>query len=490
MTYSTFSSLPNVSGVYLAENTAGALPAVITSHSTIYAIVSGSTGAYNTLSQVSSLADFEAQFGTSPSENAIEHLFLNYGRAVVFVSRAAVAPRYEVAVDAITAGEYTLSIAVNEAAPVEVTIDVLGTETPSDLAASLIAEISQEMGAVLNATAGSAADTFYIRPDNPEHSLTVSVEAGDLTAVLATPDSPTANDYSYCINKTFDYYEYGELNPGFLICPEAFQALTSSLDRLVVGQALEFVAANKDFIALISSTPASNTVTSLQTDVSQYASPKGHSAFYAPYITTPADNLIAPDTSVAAVALRKCAREGFQQPPAGYGYPINNCKALSARFTIAERSTLANSRVNMLTYERGYGFTVQDDLTLSTNPLYQAINVRVVMNVLNVSLQRSFKSFLFQSVNAQLLESIENTAYNICYALYQSRALSGNTAVEAFSVECSERNNPPDQLENGDVNLTVIVAPTARVRRLLVSTYRVSSGNVQQIAANLIPATA
>jgi hypothetical protein len=75
-------------GVYVSENTVGAIPAGLSSFNCCYMIGTATAGVEKTPTQVVSLADFTNQFPGSPSLKSVRLFFRNYPSGVLFFVRA------------------------------------------------------------------------------------------------------------------------------------------------------------------------------------------------------------------------------------------------------------------------------------------------------------------------------------------------------------------------------------------------------------------
>jgi len=470
-------------GVFLQEETAGYRVLTIASHSAIYAIVSGTTGPYHEPTLVTNAVDFANQFGGSPSEAAIRLLFRNDPRAVVYAVRAALSPQFEIEVDAAVATNYTLTINGED-----VTYAATAQDDTADIALGLIDAINiSPIATTVTAFEAPTADSLRIRLDNPNPlTLTVTVESGGLTPAEITGTDLRASDYISAIERTFDIEE--DWAQGFLICPEAFQRLNSSTDRLAVGLSMEALASDPafDWVALIDTGATEyDTVAKIQTEGQRYATPQGHSSFYGPYVIDLENTLVPVSPAIAAIATTRYREQGFQQPPAGSTYPIKGVLDVARRFGNTEQSVLNPLGINLIRYLRNKGVVVWGMRTRASNPFYTFVHTRVIMNVLNGTLRAGFDDDLFTSIDGQgiQLARIEETAYSVCNRLWLGRALFGATPAEAFEVRCDFTNNLADDLEQGNIALEVWVAPAPAAEKLLVLTRRVAIGQVQASAA-------
>lgn len=466
-------------GVRVVETTAGYRVLTIADFETIYVIGSATTGDYLTPTLIRSPTDFTNQFGGSPSEAAIKLLFRNNRRAIAYFIRTNIASQVEVTVAAITAEDYTLT--VNGTV---VTATILLTDTVTTARDKLVAAINASAAAAVVTAIPTATDKFVVRGDAIATVVTITETETNLTTATPNPTTPTAADYIYAIENTFDYEE--DWPQGFLIAPQAFQLLTAQGDRLAVANAMEGLVSdeNFDWCALIDCGSTIDTVAELQTERNLYASPQGHSHYYAPYVTDLEDGIVPPSAAIAGLTTKRFTEEGFHQPGAGAKYPLQGVKDVTVRYNNQDQEVLNPLGINLIRNLRNKGVVSWAMRTLSADTFYRFTVTRVIMNVLNGTLRRGFDFDLFSSIDGQgvLLSRIEETARAVCRRLWRSRALFGNSEAAAFEVVCNFENNPADELENGNVLVEVYVAPSPAVERILINTIRVPIGQVQDAA--------
>jgi hypothetical protein len=482
MVSTTFASL-NRPGVFLVEQTAGFRQPELASFNAIYAIGSSTTGDYNTPTLCTSLEDFTNQFGSSPSEASVKLLFRNDRQAKLFFVRTRIATVFEVTLADVTAGPVILTI--NGTA---VTTTLLGSETDAEAIAKYILAINASSVASAVTAVSGDADSFLIRSDNPAVTLTVTESDDDVTLQNVTPESlPNATDYIYAIENTFDSVGGKNLEQGFLICPEGFQNLANASQRLALGTAMHDLCADKDFdwLALVDCGPDLTTVAQVQADGQQYSTPQGHLAFYAPYLIDLEDGVVPSSAAIAGLATRRYRNQSFHQPPAGAQFPVQGVKDVQTRFGNTQQSVLNPLGINLVRFLLNLGVVSWGARTRSSNSFYQFVNTRVILNVLNGTLRDSFDYEIFSAIDGFgiLFSRIQETARSICRRFWLSGALYGQTEQEAFACICDRTNNLPDDLENGNLTLSVFVAPSPTLEKLLIQTYRVGIGQVQTSAA-------
>lgn len=466
-------------GVRVVETTSGYRVLAIADFETIYVVGSATIGSFLTPTLIRNLEDFSNQFGGSPSEAAIRLLFRNNRSAICYFIRTDIAAQTEVTLTAITAEDYTLTIngtVVNTA--------ILLSDTLTTARNKIIAAVNAS--AVAAAVTAIATDTakLVIRADVPGATLTLVETENNLTTVNLTPITPSSADYIYAIEHTFDYEE--DWPQGFLIAPQAFQLLTTQSDRLAVGNAMHGLASteNFDWCALIDSGPGIDTLAEVQAEGQLYVAPQGHSHYYTPWLTDLETLSVPPSAAVAAIATKRFAREGFQQPAAGAKYPIQGVTGVAVKYGNQDQEILNPLGINLVRNLRNRGVVIWAMRTRSADTFYRFTVTRVIMNVLNGTLRRGFDFDLFESIDGDgiSLHRVDQTARAVCRRLWRGQALFGNTEENAFEVVCNFDNNTADELENGNVLVEVYVAPSPAAERILINTVRVPIGQVQEAA--------
>lgn len=463
-------------GVRILETAQGYRSLEVASFQTVYVIGSSESGDYLTPTQVTSLADFTNQFGSSPSEASIKLLFRNNRRAIVYFVRTPIAKRFTITVSTAVAGAYTTTI---DGTTVTYTAPASPSPTLASVASGLLAAINNSsVASAVTAVAGTDNDEVVVRADDPQANLTCTV-GSNLSVAALNLTTPGASDYVYAIENSFDVQD--EWTQGFLIAPQAFQLLTSQSDRLAVGNSMEALASDEafDWVALIDA-GADLTVSQAQAEGILYTSPQGHSGFYYPYLTDLEDGTVPPSAAVAGVATRRYRQEGFQQPPAGAKFPVLGVKDVVTKINTQQQEILNPLGINIIRNLRNKGVVVWAMRTRSNSEFYTFLNTRVIMNVLNGTLRRGFDNELFTAVdgNGLLLRSIYETAYAVCSRFWRDKILFGASEAEAFLVKCDFENNTREELERGNVLLEVYVVPAPAMEKLLVSTIRVSIGTL------------
>lgn len=311
---------------------------------------------------------------------------------------------------------------------------------------------------------------------------------GGSIAIVSDADPPLYSQFIYTLEHSFD----PELDEqGFIIAPEAFQRLTSKGQRESVALIMENVASTEgyDWMAFADSGPPSeiNKHDKAKREGLRYTTPRGHLAYFFPYLITVEDLLVPPSPAVAAIALRRYADQGFVQPPAGAQYPVKGVKDVAVPLVKAQQAAVNPLGINCIRYFPNQGTIVWGSRTRSANPYYRFVNTRIILNVLIGTLRHAFDTIIFTAVDGRgvLFSRIRETAYAICYRMWDGGAFFGATPQEAFFCKCDRENNPDLDLEDGIVRLDVYVVPVPTLERLLVSVVRTAIGQVEIVTRNI-----
>ncbi len=189
------------------------------------------------------------------------------------------------------------------------------------------------------------------------------------------------------------------------------------------------------------------------------ANPKGYGAFYFPWLQV-ADPLqaagtrisVPPSGHMAGIYARSDAQRGVHKAPAnevilgalGLQYPVS--KILQA--------TLNPVGVNVIRSFNGTN-KVWGARTLASDPAgdpeWVYINVRRLFNFLRESIDQGTQWVVFEPNSPDLWAKIRRNITAFLLTVWDSGALFGNTAEEAFFVRCDETTNPPAVRDLGQV---------------------------------------
>lgn len=474
-------------GTYVSEDTYGAVPISLASHSAVYVLgtCTAATFPYNTPIFCSNLADFTTQTVSSPSSAAVETFFNQRSGSGLYFVR--VAPRQEstIIATAFTPGTVlTFTISGNTVSYTCVTGDTAATATDG-------------LGkAINNNFAGTAS---YVRTGvstavaRYNTALTASVSANVTLGAPSTAATPKAYDVSDAIRNTF----VPENDQGYLCAPEFFQAFTLQSERTALQLAIESLCADPlyywvgviDFGEAVAT--SSFFVTAAKSERATFVSPRGNCISSFPYLINLSGANVPSSLAHIGVALRRMRAEGFVQPPAGVNYPVYGIKGTTVNINAASQDQLNPLGINCIRTLPNKGTVVYGARTLATSTYYRFAAVRVILNVLAGTLQDSFDGFILSTIDGQgvMLSRIRQTANNVCEILRLAGGLYGATPEQAYLVVCDNTNNTLDGLESGTVQLDVVVKPSPTMEVLNITVSRASLSTVLvEVAASGTPA--
>lgn len=187
-------------------------------------------------------------------------------------------------------------------------------------------------------------------------------------------------------------------------------------------------------------------------------------ACYFPYIVSAPcfgekENVIVPPSGcIAGIYALNDATRGVHRAPANYS--IRTAIGLTQRITRDQQGLLNEKGVNCIRHFRDEGIKVWGARTLSDDPQWRYVNVRRLYMMISETLEEQMSWAVFCPNDA----STRNTVAFSCDAFlkrqWMNGALVGNTPEEAFFVDCTDANNPPETVEAGILNVDIGICPS------------------------------
>lgn len=292
--------------------------------------------------------------------------------------------------------------------------------------------------------------------------------------VLKAGASATVPEWVTSIGAAID----DDTSIGILIAPEAFQTFTAAIDRLAVCNKLRDMAEANRMVVLADSGPAVVTGSAAIVEAATYTTARGHVAYYTPYLRDLNSVVIPPSGAIAGLATRRYREQGFQEPPAGAQFPIRGVLDVVTRYKGIDQETMNPAGVNVIRNLKNKGVVAWGARTRSSNPYFRFINTRVILNVLEETLEPAFDFMIFNSVRGETFTRIKETINVVCYRLWKAGALYGNTPSDAYGVICDDINNPALDLEAGILRADLWVVPAPTLERLFIQVNRTTIGQV------------
>jgi hypothetical protein len=311
-----------------------------------------------------------------------------------------------------------------------------------------------------------------------------------LTLVGGTDDPPTVQSYLDAIVVMGDEREvallampdlYGDVEDSderFAVLGAAVADADQKQDRLVLVDVPPEQIATHDVIAWAGRTPNIGTPddkppplsgltkacqqasTSYEPDTARAA------AVYYPRIwvgnplaTTPdeARLLLPPSGHVAGLISRLDRERGAYYTPANA--PLLEVYDVARGVRASDRAVLNAAGVNVIRCFPNQGLLVYGGRTLGAEPGNVFVAHRRLLHRLVRAMRAVAEPLVFDRNGPELWLTLVRAITTVLVQAYRAGALAGDTPAQAFSVQCDDQTNPPDQVDAGRVLCLVGVAP-------------------------------
>ena len=215
-------------------------------------------------------------------------------------------------------------------------------------------------------------------------------------------------------------------------------------------------------------------------------SSKAYGALYGPWIVIPdpvgvGDNpqlLIPPTGHVMGVYARVETTRGIWKAPAGDEANLRGVLDVETRMSAADHTDLVtNGSVNGVRAVPRSGIVVDASRTLSTDPRWRYVNVRLLFNYVKSSLRDGLRWVRQEPNRDSLWTSVKYTTITpFLSGLWRQGAFGTGTPDETFTVIVDATNNPPDQVEQGVLTVEVYFYPSRPAETIVIKVGQQPSG--------------
>jgi phage tail sheath protein FI len=205
----------------------------------------------------------------------------------------------------------------------------------------------------------------------------------------------------------------------------------------------------------------------LQTQRAGLLSANGFAGLYWPWIViadptaaagTSATVTIPPSGHVAGVMSRCDATVGVHRAPANE--LVRGAVSLDYTLNDAEQGALNHSNINAIRTFPGSPPLIWGARTLTAGTQWQYVNVRRLVSYIEDSIVQGVRWAVFAPNNTALWKGLERSITEFLTRIWESGALFGATAKEAFYVQINDELNPPATVDLGEVVVEIGLAPT------------------------------
>ncbi len=246
-----------------------------------------------------------------------------------------------------------------------------------------------------------------------------------------------------------------------LVCVPDLHAVAQDVGQAVRMQmaVLEHCSMQGDRFALLDTVPESGLSDVLAQRLELDASGFGeYGALYHPWLQPAGGTQFVPPCGHVAGVVARCDQAtGVHKPPANE--TLEGVVDLAAHLTSADQVQLNPEGVNALRSFPSRGIRIWGARTLSRTSAWTYINVRRLFLTAARWIEVNLAGTVFEPHGTQLWNRITREITTYCEGLFQAGALQGQTAAEAFFVQCDATTNPPEVREAGQVVTVIGLAP-------------------------------
>ncbi|MBL8932572.1 MAG: phage tail sheath family protein [Kineosporiaceae bacterium] len=172
----------------------------------------------------------------------------------------------------------------------------------------------------------------------------------------------------------------------------------------------------------------------------------------------PATISVPPSGHIAGVMARVDGAVGVHRAPANE--PVRGAVGLDYVLNDDEQGALNAKNINAIRTFPGSPPLVWGARTLTDGTPWRYVNVRRLVSYIEDSLLEGIRWAVFAPNNLALWKGLERSVSEFLTRVWESGALFGSTATDAFYVVIAEANNPPATRNLGQVNIEIGLAVT------------------------------
>lgn len=207
-------------------------------------------------------------------------------------------------------------------------------------------------------------------------------------------------------------------------------------------------------------------------------------AIYAPWLqvpdpisTTPgATRTLPPGGAVLGLISQTDALYGVQKSPAGVTIPLNRVASTELTFQNSNLDTLNTNGINVIRNVASYGFCVMGTRTTLTNLPTRYVSIERTLLNITYNLNNLTQFAVFENNNSTLWARLSAVVGQYLQGIWQAGVLFGDTASQAYYVQCDSGINTPTTIAAGEVHVQVGVALNTPAEFIVI--------NINQMAAS------
>ena len=205
---------------------------------------------------------------------------------------------------------------------------------------------------------------------------------------------------------------------------------------------------------------------------------KVYGALYGPWIkvldplsrSTAPYKFVPPTGHVMGIYARVETTRGIWKAPAGDEANLLGALDVEYRLTETDHTDLVkNGSVNGIRVVPGSGIVVDASRTLSTDTRWLYVNVRLLFNYVKSSLRNGLRWVRQEPNRDRLWNLIKfNSVTPFLLGLWRQGAFGTGSPQEVFTVICDASNNPPEEVEQGNLKVEVYFYPSRPAETIVI----------------------
>jgi hypothetical protein len=257
-------------------------------------------------------------------------------------------------------------------------------------------------------------------------------------------------------------------------------------DRAIAAAGLAYCAARGDCL-YVGSVPEGSVGGGTAGDYGRgFQGKKVYGALYGPWVkvTDPLatganpTRYVPPAGHVMGVFARVETTRGIWKAPAGDEANLLGVFDVEHQLSDADHTDLVkNAGVNGIRMIPGAGIVVDASRTLSTDTRWLYVNVRLLFNFVKSSLKRGLRWVRQEPNKDTLWDAIKYSAVTpFLMGLWRQGAFGTGKPEEVFTVICDASNNPPSEVEQGNLKVEVYFYPSRPAETIVIVVGQQPSG--------------
>lgn len=290
--------------------------------------------------------------------------------------------------------------------------------------------------------------------------------------------TPTANDFIGSQANRTGFYAFDSHNVQLICCERTDSAITTA--------ALSYCAGRGDCM-YVGAVPEGFVQAGQAVNYGKaFQGKKVYGALYSPWIQISdpigvGDNpikTIPPVGHVMGVYARIESNRGVWKAPAGDEANLRGVLDVAYRLSDGEHTNLVkNGSVNGIRAIPRAGIVVDSSRTLSTDTRWFYVNVRLLFNYVKSSLRDGLRWVRQEPNRVFLWNTIKyNSVTPFLMGLWRRGAFGTGEPEEVFTVICDESNNPPEEVDQGNLYVEVYFYPSKPAETIIIKVGQQPSG--------------